>query len=393
MRRAMLGVLGSVVGCGMGVVSAGPLTPPPGLPASTDTALRNTDPRTPIGPGTTPGDNDATPSTYKITQPGSYYLAGNLTGQSGRIGIEIAASGVTLDLNGFELAGAAGSLQGVRTTVGALSGVRIFGGTVRNWGLQGIELGNATHCRIRDLHALNNSMAGVTVGSSAIIVACTASGNSAAGFVLGGNSTIDLCTSTGNLNEGINASSNSIISRSTVTSNSFIGIQAGAGSVVVDCTATANSSTGILGNINTRVHGCSTTSNGTNGIQVGTGGSVANCIARLSGISGVVATGDGFIFGNQSNNNGTNGDGAGIQIAGSDCVVTDNSTCDNDVGVRAVGAGNFIARNYASGNTSNWSIASGNFGLFVQGVTGVAFTGNAGGASPGSTDPNANYSY
>jgi len=41
----------------------------------------------------TPGDAD---SVFKITQSGSYYLAGNITGVSAKYGVEIAASGVTL---------------------------------------------------------------------------------------------------------------------------------------------------------------------------------------------------------------------------------------------------------------------------------------------------------
>lgn len=54
--------------------------------------LAQVEPRTPIGPDTTPGDNDSTPSLYKITQPGSYYLTGPITGVADKIGIETAAS-------------------------------------------------------------------------------------------------------------------------------------------------------------------------------------------------------------------------------------------------------------------------------------------------------------
>jgi hypothetical protein len=38
--------------------------------------LDEVEPRIPIGPDTTPGDSD---STYKITEPGSYYLTDNFT--------------------------------------------------------------------------------------------------------------------------------------------------------------------------------------------------------------------------------------------------------------------------------------------------------------------------
>src|SRR4051794_19684948 len=45
-----------------------------------------------------------------ISVPGSYYLSGNITGVSGKNGIEILAAGVTLDLNGFAVNGVTGAL-------------------------------------------------------------------------------------------------------------------------------------------------------------------------------------------------------------------------------------------------------------------------------------------
>src|SRR6186713_1252076 len=78
----------------------GPLTPPLGPPAPTMKTLDQVEPRKPIDATNTPGDAD---SLFKITQPGSYYLTANVTGVNAKYGIEIAASGVTVDLNGFDL--------------------------------------------------------------------------------------------------------------------------------------------------------------------------------------------------------------------------------------------------------------------------------------------------
>src|ERR1051325_5982475 len=80
--------------CESVVLAQGNLAPP-GAPAPTMKSLAQIEPRTPISS-----------LPFSITQPGSYYLSGNLTGTTG---ITIAASGVTLDLNGFELVGGAGS--------------------------------------------------------------------------------------------------------------------------------------------------------------------------------------------------------------------------------------------------------------------------------------------
>ena len=76
--------------------SQGALTPP-GAPAPTMRTLAQLDakldPRTAI---------TNTASAVTILQPGSYYLAGNLT-VSGGDAITIATNGVTLDLNGFTI--------------------------------------------------------------------------------------------------------------------------------------------------------------------------------------------------------------------------------------------------------------------------------------------------
>src|SRR6187397_3128637 len=79
-------------------VNAGDLNPPAGPVGSTMKNLSDVEPRIAVNATNTPGDAD---SVFKITQSGSYYLAGNITGVSAKYGVEIAASGVTLDLNGF----------------------------------------------------------------------------------------------------------------------------------------------------------------------------------------------------------------------------------------------------------------------------------------------------
>jgi glutamate synthase domain-containing protein 3 len=49
----------------------------------------------------------------------SYYVTANLTGVAGQHGISVNASGVTLDLGGFELAGVGGGLaHGIRIVTG-----------------------------------------------------------------------------------------------------------------------------------------------------------------------------------------------------------------------------------------------------------------------------------
>lgn len=100
------------------VYSQGPLTPP-GAPAPTMKTLDQIEARTPIS--TAP---------FTISTPGSYYVTQSLTVNGGD-GITIAASGVTLDLNGFSLSSTAGSATGTAIRlVRPISNVTISNGNI-----------------------------------------------------------------------------------------------------------------------------------------------------------------------------------------------------------------------------------------------------------------------
>ncbi|MBX3380370.1 MAG: right-handed parallel beta-helix repeat-containing protein [Phycisphaeraceae bacterium] len=103
-----------------GLSFAGPLTPPAGPISSTSKPLSEVEPRTALSQASTPGD---VANQFKITQPGSYYLAGDMTASpGGNACILITANDVTLDLNGFTVR--APSAEGIR-----IGGDRV---TIRN---------------------------------------------------------------------------------------------------------------------------------------------------------------------------------------------------------------------------------------------------------------------
>jgi len=349
--------------------AAGDLSPPSGPIAPTQ--------RTPIGANTTPGDNDGTPSVYKISAAGSYYLTGNVAGESDKIGIEIAASGVTLDLNGFDLVGVAGSLDGVRTTVTDLTNIAVVNGSVRNWGGMGVNLAFAPfpshNGRVADVVASGNGNTGIFAGSNSVVTRCNARQNTGFGIATGAGSTITQCAASGNSVNGFQGSGSCTIADSAAYQNVGLGIATGGGSTITRCSATDNGSHGIFTHIGTVV---------------------TDCFAGYNGGDGINAWRDTTVRGNSCVLNGDSGAGAGIHVTAADNRIEGNNCTNNDWGISVDGPGNFIARNTCSGNTTtNWSVAAGNVCLVVTATAGAAIVGDSGGSAPGSTDPNANFTY
>jgi hypothetical protein len=132
----------------------GPLTPPPGAPAPVMKSLDQIEARTPIN--TLPGDATA---TYIITLPGSYYLTGPISGNSGKVGIRIEAVNVTIDLNGFALDSVAGSTKGI--TANATGGpIVIRNGILRFWP-NAIDISGGADFLMKDLQITNTSSSAV----------------------------------------------------------------------------------------------------------------------------------------------------------------------------------------------------------------------------------------
>src|SRR5436309_2726219 len=112
-------------------VNAGSLTPPVGPVAPTMKTLVEVEPRTPIAqPGSFP---------IVISQPGSYYLTGNIIGAANFDDIRIDVSGVTIGLNGFELVGSGANGNGIAVPA-AISNVTVRNGVARGWPGRGLDL-------------------------------------------------------------------------------------------------------------------------------------------------------------------------------------------------------------------------------------------------------------
>ncbi|HYD02153.1 MAG TPA: right-handed parallel beta-helix repeat-containing protein [Phycisphaerales bacterium] len=226
---------------------AGPLNPPAGAVASSMKTLNEVEPRTAINAVNTPGDADATPSVYKITQPGSYYLTGNLQGAPGKIGIEIAAGvldgAVTIDLNGFEMVGGSGSTNGMQVTLFGNTRVTVKNGTTRNWGGHGLDLTSGRSVTVENVRAVKNGGNGFFVTGR--LTACVASENTGKGIVLGEGSTATGCDVASNGAEGVFTYDACTVKSCSVTNNAGAGISVGWACAVTDNTLSENNGDGI----------------------------------------------------------------------------------------------------------------------------------------------------
>lgn len=395
-NRGLTLLLGAVTGATGLIALAGDLTPPVGPVAPTHKSLTEVEPRIAVNATNTPGDAN---SLFKISQPGSYYLVGNITGVAGKHGIEIVTSFVTLDLNGFGLVGIAGSLDGVSTTVANLHSIAVVNGSVRDWGDEGVDLESAANCRVADLHASGNlDLSGIGVGYGSTVTNCVAYDNAVDGISAEYGCTITNCAAYQNGETGIIVhNTGNTVSNCSAFDNFTEGIHAGMGCTITNCSVSWNNEGGINTGEGSVVLNCSVIENGSVGIYARNSSTVADCAVQANTLDGILCTSFCILRGNTSVGNGLGaGNGAGIHTTGSDNRIEGNNCTGADRGIDVDFTGNIIIKNTCSGNTSNWEIAIGNSlgPIVVAGTNAAVISGN--GPSPstlGSTDPNANFTY
>jgi hypothetical protein len=321
LRRLLLPAIALALAC-PSLHAQGLLTPPSGPVAPTMKSLDQIEARTPIQ--SLPGNGT---SQYIISKPGSYYLTGDIAGVSGKSCISIQNTNVTIDLNGFTLTGASGSLIGIDGS--SASGEIITNGRITGFPGLGMSLSHFSHAHLENLVVTNCVGGGASIGDNAIVRNCTfqSCGSATAPSVIGYNQClIDHC----------------VISENPGGD----GVQVDYGSIVSNCIVSGNIGSGVVAvGASVRIASNNCMGNEADGIRATTYADIVDCTCSLTGLLNTTT-------------------GIGIHLTGTGGRI-DHCTTSNNRGrgivVDGTNAATVVTRNSSTGNTgANYAIPSGN---------------------------------
>lgn len=316
------------------------------------------------------GSENRTPISsipFTISEPGSYFLTGNLTNTNPNAdGIIIDADNVTLDLGGFTLSGYDTNNPPNQTgddgifILGSQNNIHIFNGHVEGWAGDGINALNADHSIFERLTVSYNGGDGLVADFSAVISHVTAGFNGLDGIEGDDGTVIVFSTAMGNGDNGIQTSEGSHVVHSTGFNNESDGIDVAAGSTVTNSVASDNLIYGFDLALGGTVQMSTAYDNLRNGIDVASASIVRNNVSSLNGAdpdstvletnrNGIRTFANSWVINNKVHEN----DGSGIRISSTDCLVEGNSITDNDTGgIIVTSSGSLIINNKAAGNTT-----------------------------------------
>jgi hypothetical protein len=326
-------------------LAQGNLIPPPGAPAPVMKTLAQVEARTPLEPGA-PGVV-FTNGTYWVTQPGSYYLTGNLTATNNMSSsfIALTVDNVTLDLNGFTIFGTNGNLgaaiegdgYGYRVINGHIVGgtTQMNGAFTENGFTYGVYLfsgsvNQGTDSLVSGITVLGTRDRAIWASLNSSIESCITDTSGAEGIIGG---TISNCRA---VNALLDAITGTTVLNSIGKSFTGRGIEGYESSRAENCLGESVSNAGIsVGNaLNCR------------GVSISGKGLYAETAMNCSGLS---TSGIGLDAGVASNCTGTSTSGTyGLQATG-----TANSCRGNRPGGVAISAGIAIGCTSAAGSITS----------------------------------------
>ena len=342
-KSILVALLLSILNHPSTLFAQGSLTPP-GAPAPTMKSLDQIEPRIPIS--TLP---------FSISNGGSYYLTGSLTGGPGQDGITVTADNVTIDLNGFELAGVPAH-SGIAGS-GTHTNIVVRNGTIRDWSL-GVSTLNTTGGRFERLQFIRDTSGGLYVGDDSLILECTVEKSPSSSTIFGSITTgsasvVRNCIVKNSASIGIQVGSYSSVSGCTVMVSAGVGISPNQGSIVSGCVVTSASGVAIYCSQNTSVLDCSVSGNQSSGIIAGNGCTIRNCVADNNVGIGIGLFDASTIQNCAARQNGNGGISLGTSSTISDCITFSNTA-------NGIIAGTFTIVTHCSstGNSSNGIVTS-----------------------------------
>jgi hypothetical protein len=170
----------------------------------------------------TPGDAAGFPVTLSL--PGSYEFASNLQPPADKAGIKIASNGVTINLNGFRLNGAAGATTGIYGAT--FDSATIRSGTITGFDAHGIY-STGDNWIVEDMRVLLNGAHGIYVGGRySSVRGSTATQNGGIGIHCDVRCFVEESNSSGNGGVGISINGGTVLGN-VIIANDGIGISGG----------------------------------------------------------------------------------------------------------------------------------------------------------------------
>jgi len=285
------------------LAQGGPLTPPAGVPAPTMKTLDQVEPRIPLVAGS-PGVSIGV--SIFITQPGSYYLTGNLQITGNDTGIRINASGVSLDLMGHSIIAPASGNAGSAIFVEAdYSNIRIQNGHI----LSTTTFAESSFTPNGFSYGILTSAGGISNNIS--ISNVTISGSRFDGIWVNGQGCIVAnCSVFITAGIGIRNANGTVVD-SVVHTTGSTGISA---SVVSNCRVNNALGAGISAATVSNSYARSISSSGSSGISATT---VDSSVGITSGIHGISATTVSNSRGQSTNTSSSRHGIDGVQVSGS----------------------------------------------------------------------------
>jgi parallel beta-helix repeat protein len=217
---------------------------------------------------------DAT-THHIISAPGSYYLSDNLD-TSLAVGIDIQSSGVTLDLNGFEIRKVSSGGDGIHIAASA-NGVKISNGSVRS--LTNGILSLSSNCTFKTL-SVSRCVNGIVAGENARIDSCVVNYNTGYGIDAGNGAVLNNCDAYYNTTRGINTGDDCILNMCVaIATRSGSGIQTGSGCSLTKCSGCKNIGPGITTSSACTLNSCISTANEGAGFVTGSSTILSKCVA------------------------------------------------------------------------------------------------------------------